>query len=286
MGAAAAVMVAVTDCAGRLRRVVRRWNRARRRRQLRGQGVARGRLYRRLGLRPVADVDDNTLADRVRSTLGPIEKRLDLPRIHVSVTAGVATLHGDVTDRDDARRLELATAATPGVRAVCSQLHEGLLPSDSRPSQGRLAAGRSHTLQRLLDAAREAGACDDEQAERLAGAVLSCIAERLPAAERGHFLGHLPLDARHLAISRSGWFTDVGHIRDVHQFVLAVAASAQSPNLALVEAAIAKVLGVARSLVPEEAADVAAVLPGPLRHLWSDPASLLETGAGEVFLGR
>jgi len=235
-------------------------------------------------MRPAAEVDDNTLADRVRSTLGPVEKDRDLPRVHVTVTGGIVMLHGDVADRDDARCLESAVAATPGVRGVSSHLHEGLLRSDSRPSQGRLVARRSGAFQRLVNAARLAGAGDDEEAERLAAAVLSCIAERLPAAERGHVLSHLPLDARRLATSRPRWLADVGHVRDVHQFVLAVAAAAQSPNLALVEAAIANVLVVVRSLVPEEGADVAAVLPEALRHLWSDPASVVGTGAGEVFL--
>ena len=80
------------------------------------------------------------------------------------------------------------------------------------------------------------------------------------------------------------WFADVAHIRDVHEFVLAVASAAQSTDLALVEAAISKVLVAVRSLVPEESADLVAVLPGPLRHLWTDPASVVGTGAGEVFL--
>jgi len=283
----AAVVAAAAQLSGRASRVTSELKRWRTRRELQLQGAARGRLYRRLGMRPSVDVDDNTLADRVKSMLGPIEKELDLPRIHITITGGVATLHGDVADSADARRLESAAAAAPGVRSVVSHLHQGLLASDTRPSQGRRAAARpSPARQRLLDAARQGGAGDDEAAERLAAAVLSCLAERLPAAERAHVLSHLPLDARRLAMSRPRWLADLRHVRDVHQFVLAVAAAAQTTDLALVERVIGEVLTVVRSLVPEEGADVAAVLPQRLRCLWSDPACVVGHGTGEVFLAR
>ena len=114
--------------------------------------------------------------------------------------------------------------------------------------------------------------------------MLSCLAARLPPAERSHVLCHLPLDARRLATSPPPWFADLEHVREVHEFVLAVAAAAQTPDLALVEAAIGAVLTVLRSLVPEEQSDVNAVLPQGLRCLWSDPATVLGRTPGEVFL--
>lgn len=41
--------------------------------------------YRLRGRHPDPNVSGNVLADRIRSSLGPLEKRLDLPRIHVMV---------------------------------------------------------------------------------------------------------------------------------------------------------------------------------------------------------
>ncbi|HKH87344.1 MAG TPA: DUF2267 domain-containing protein [Acidimicrobiales bacterium] len=227
-------------------------------------------------MRPDSDVDDRTLADRVRSTLGPLEKRLDVPRVHVQVVDKVAALHGDVTDDQVARRLEAAAAAVPGVRAVATQLHPGLLASDTKPSQGRhTPSARSPAMVRLIDAARDAGADDDEEAERLAGAVVSCFAARLPPSERAHVLGHLPRDARRLASSPPRWLAGLRHVRDMGEFVLAVASAAETTDLALVEAGVAKVIAALRALVPEEGADVAAVLPRRLRQLWGDPAGVI-----------
>src|ERR1700687_6230895 len=56
---------------------------------------APGILYRLAGRRPDPDVSDDVLADRIRSTLGPLEKRLDVPRVHVMVEDHVAVLHGE-----------------------------------------------------------------------------------------------------------------------------------------------------------------------------------------------
>ena len=101
---------------------------------------AAGRLdglsYRLSGRHPETDVPDNVLADRIRSDLGGLEKRRDLPHIHVMVEKRVALLHGDVATQDDADAIQQAVAAVPGVEGVKSHLHVGLLPSDTRPSDG------------------------------------------------------------------------------------------------------------------------------------------------------
>ena len=70
------------------------------------------------------------------------------------------------------------------------------------------------------------------------------------------------------------------------EFVLAVASAAETADLALVEAGVAKVIGALRSLVPEEGADIAAVLPRRLRQLWGDPAGVIGQGLGEAFVHR
>jgi hypothetical protein len=109
------------------------------------EGRMEGLRYRVTGGQPDLLVDDDVLADRVRSMLGPVEKRLDLPRVHVMVDHHVVVLHGDVGSRADAVTIERATAAVPGVMGVRSCLHVGLLPGDSRPSAGhghRTGSGR------------------------------------------------------------------------------------------------------------------------------------------------
>lgn len=100
-------------------------------------GQLKGTAYRLSGGHPDPRVSDDVLADRIRSSLGPIEKRLDLPRIHVMVEKHVALLHGDVATTDDAEELVAAVERVPGVAGVESRLHVGLLPGDTRPSEGR-----------------------------------------------------------------------------------------------------------------------------------------------------
>lgn len=97
----------------------------------------RGVAYRLLGRHADPTVDDRTLADRVRSELGPVEKRLDVPRVHVQVQGHVVLLHGDVEWPHEAATIVRAARHVPGVVDVQSHLHCGLLRSDTRPSGGR-----------------------------------------------------------------------------------------------------------------------------------------------------
>jgi hypothetical protein len=107
---------------------------ARRATRLLGRG--RGIAYRFAGGHPALDVDDATLADRVRSSLGPLEKRLDVPRVHVMVEKHTVLLHGEVASSNDAEQIEMAALAVAGVEGVESYLHVGLVASDTRPSEG------------------------------------------------------------------------------------------------------------------------------------------------------
>jgi BON domain len=108
-------------------------------------GRLRGASYRLGGRTPDPNVDDSTLADRIRSTLGPLEKRLDIPHVHVMVTDHVAHLHGEVPSAAEAAEIERAVVAVSGVTGVESSLHVGLAPGDTRPSAGRAAHQASHT---------------------------------------------------------------------------------------------------------------------------------------------
>ncbi|HAM02592.1 MAG TPA: hypothetical protein DCQ30_10275 [Acidimicrobiaceae bacterium] len=99
-------------------------------------GRIEGFRYRLAGRHPDPAVTDGVLADRIRSTLGPLEHRLDIPRIHVLACGHDVMLHGDVDDARHARELVAAVAAVPGVAHVDSHLRVGLIPGDSRPSEG------------------------------------------------------------------------------------------------------------------------------------------------------
>lgn len=71
---------------------------------------------------PSTAVDDSVLADRIRSTIGSLEKHLHSPRINVTVENGIAILHGDIESAEAARQIEEAVRGVAGVRGVRSHL--------------------------------------------------------------------------------------------------------------------------------------------------------------------
>jgi len=236
-------------------------------------GRLAGLRYRLLRRAPRPDVPDDVLADRVRSTLGPVEKRLDLPRLQVMVEDGIAVLHGAVAGGHDEAELVAAAASVPGVEAVDARLHLGLTHADTRPSEGRRRAVSA--ARRELTAAA-AGAADlvEPGLTAAVSAVLSTLMERLPRDEREHLLTHLPEDVRVLAHHPRSPRAAATSIRTRQEFAEAVEELARldgaegitGPVRALVVSRA--VLAALRRLVPEEVADVAAVLPADLRDLW------------------
>jgi len=110
-----------------------------RQRIIASRGRFEGAMYRLFGRHPDPNVDAATLADRVRSQLGPVEKRLDLPHVHVMADGHVVHLHGDVEWPHEEATLVEAARRVAGVEVVQSHLHLGLLRSDTRPSQGHVA---------------------------------------------------------------------------------------------------------------------------------------------------
>jgi len=239
-----------------------------RRRLGRLQGRARRAAYDLRGGHPDEHVSDAVLADRIRSRLGPLEKALDLPHVHVMVINHSVLLHGCVGSEADVAALEEATLAVPGVVAVTSYLHVGLGRGDERPSEGRRRqVGPSNALRRLGWAAALAGGWDARGdvpawAETSVGAVLSLLSSLLPPGERDHLLGHLPPDVRAFVIpSRRRT------IRKAQTFVAAAAAMDAMPD-GRAEDIVLAVLSVLRELVPEEAHDVSSVLPAEIAELW------------------
>jgi uncharacterized protein (DUF2267 family)/osmotically-inducible protein OsmY len=230
------------------------------------RGRLQGRIYRLRRGRPDPDVDDSVLADRIRSSLGPLEAQFDIPHVHVMVEDHVALVHGDVATAEQAEEIERAVAEISGVDGVESYLHVGLLPSDTRPSEGRRVQPPSAALEQLLNAAIEAGV-GPQYAPRAVRAVLTAFLQRIPDGERDQVTTHLPEDVRRLAAEPRLTGRPLRRTRTVAELTSQViAADGMSPQQA--EPVISAVLGALRRLVPEEEADVASVLPSELRELW------------------
>jgi uncharacterized protein (DUF2267 family) len=224
---------------------------------------APGITYRLAGRRPDPDVSDDVLADRIRSSIGPLEKRLDVPRIHVMVEDHVAIVHGEVPGEHDASAVEHAIMRISGVVGVESHLHRGLARGDTRPSAGAGSQPPSDALRTLLDAARESGAGPDASAA--VHAALCGFIDRIPEGERDQLLAHLPADVRALTGPRRHGERP-SRVKTIPQLVAAV--SAEGISSASAYGITVAVVGALRELVPEEERDVAAVLPAELRELW------------------
>ena len=229
---------------------------------------APGLLYRLSGRHPDPGVSDDVLADRIRSSLGPLEKRLDIPRVHVMVEDHVAIVHGEVPADSDARAIGHAIIRVSGVRGVESHLHPGLIAGDTRPSEGaREGRHPSEAMRLLLSAAQDAGAGPEPR--DTVHTVLCGFTDRIPEGERVHVLAHLPSDARALAGPAHRHGEHAPRVKSLPQLVAsAVEQGGLDPRHA--ERITRSVVAALRSLVPEEADDVAAVLPAELRDLW-DP---------------
>lgn len=229
-------------------------------------GRLTGVAYRLRGGHPATGADDSVVADRVRSTLGSVTKTLDVPHVHVTVENGIVLLHGTVDRASDAVAIETAALEVYGVIGVESYLHVGLTAGDTRPSMGR--AQMSPLLHRLLEMTQHAG-IDAERAPVLVRAALAAFADRLPEGERRHVAAHLAPDVAALFTPprRSGRHP----ARTLATFADRVASVAGQASRDDAIAALVAVLRVVRAEVPDEAADVYAVLPAELHPLWPRP---------------
>ncbi len=243
---------------------------------------APGVLYRLAGRHPDPDVSDDVLADRIRSSIGPLERRLDLPHVHVMVEDHVALLHGDVPHHDAAVTVQRAVSRVSGVQGVESHLHIGLIPGDTRPSEAKEHVEPSAALQDLLAAARDAGA--SRRPAAAVHAVLCGFFDRIPAAERDQVLVHLPHDVHQLVGPLRDEIERPARVKRLSEFVAHIVAASGIPADTAEDVTRAVVLTL-RDLVPEEASDVAAVLPTELRQLWQSGVAAIEPadrGAGRA----
>jgi uncharacterized protein (DUF2267 family) len=232
-------------------------------------GRAQGLRYRLGGRRPDPDVDPEVLAARVSSTLGPLVKRLDLPRVHVMVDGHLVYLHGSVDTELHRAEIEDAAMAVSGVGGLVSHLHVGLGTGDTRPSEGAAAGAPSEARRRLVRAASVAGIPDD-WAETAARAVVGALADRVPDGELAHLVSHLPADVRPWCV-KPRYFGDEPPPRTVPELLAEVVGLGLRP-VAMAEEVCLSVYAELQRLVPEEAADIAAVLPEQLRDLWKRAA--------------
>jgi uncharacterized protein (DUF2267 family) len=227
------------------------------------------------GAGPDPGTADVRLADRIRSTLGPLEHRLDVPRVHVMAVGHHVLLHGDVATEEQASAIEDAVRRIPGVAGVESYLHVGLLPSDTVPSSEQ-EPPVSSARRRLDRAARSCGA-HGRPAEVAMRATVTSLLQHLPDAERDHVAGHLPADVRAIVEPRRRrtWRAPRPSDRDLVAEVVEL--SGLEPTTA--RATAVAVLAELAALVPEEVADVTAVLPARERRLWEHALTHVGEGA-------
>jgi len=210
--------------------------------------------------------DDGILADRVRSELGPVLKRLDQPRVHVMASRGVVALHGDVSDAPAKVAIESAARRVVGVSSVRSHLLVGLKPGEMTPSAGHLRE-RSRLIQQLQHAAAGCGYATASEARYALRAALGVFSARLPALPRRRVLDHLPDDVRRLALPAHWLTTDVRGISSEHDLAQTVAV-AMHADRAHADRLLRLVLPLLRDHAPEDAETVARSLPPELRALW------------------
>lgn len=222
--------------------------------------------------------DDGVLADRVRSSLGPLLKRLDQPRVHVASSEQAVTLHGHVTDVEAKAEIEAAARSVPGVAGVSSHLVVGLDAGDSTPSVGRRGR-RSPLLLRLERAARDHGFVSRAEARYALRGLLSVFAAQLPDPVRKRFLGHLPSDVRTLATSVHWLGPDVCDAVTEHDLAQ-TAALAMLTDRRHADQLLRAALPILRDHAPGDAATIAVALPAEIRALWGDVSARRSSAIG------
>ncbi len=261
---AALVVGALLAVALGLRRVLTgRWGWIRRLRDARRRRVNRrgGTLLRELR---VENADEVVLADRVRSSIGPLIHELDLPRIHVMAEGDRVLLHGDVDTPETRERIEAAVRRVEGVETVASYLRVGLLPGEHRPSESPRDDPSAMT-RRMHEALARLG-IDGRPAELALGETVRLWTAVLPADERAHVMAHLPDDVRaFVGLQPPGG----AELPDCPADLFEEVRRRSGLRAADTEHAVRAIIHELHTLVPEERDDIAAVLPPGLLALWA-----------------
>ena len=212
----------------------------------------------------VGEPENADLADQVRTRVGPLIRRLNLPRIHVMAEGKRVLLHGDVGTEADAAAIEAEVAGLDVVESVESHLHIGLIPGDSRPSDFSTPA--SAMMTQLLQAAEAIG-ISGEPARAAVWGALTAVLEQIPPDERRHVLDHFPLDVSAFVKPRRRFGDENIHWQSELELE-AAAALRGGISLDDAEMLVPEVIGLLRKFVPEEDRDVQATLHAHLRELW------------------
>ena len=233
---------------------------------------------RSLDLRPHhGSPDDGIIADRARSELGSLLKALDQTRMHLFVSDGIVTVHGDVSDHHVATAIEARLLQIAGVRGVRSHLHVGLLPGDTVPSVGHRHE-RSPLRVQLEKAVRNAGFWSEPEINRALSGVLGVFSRRLTQPARERFLAHLPSDVRQLARAPRWLEDNLTSVRREHDFAQTVAL-AVGTDTQRADTLVRHLLPPLRRHAPEDEPVIAAALPPELRAIWSEqPDAASATG--------
>lgn len=233
-------------------------------------GKLQGEVYEVTGGRPDPNAPDDVIADRIRSELGPLERRLDIPRVHVMVNDHVADLVGVVRSTADVAEIESRIVEISGVDGVVSHLHVGLGAGDSTPSEGRATKAPSAAKKAISQAAKSAPGISDDQADNVARLVLSRFFERLPKGERDQALGHLPHDVLELLEPprRSGVTKSLTNVDQLASGVAVITGIDGDTS----KTAVLAILGALKGVVADESDHIAAVLPRDLKATWESIA--------------
>jgi uncharacterized protein (DUF2267 family) len=208
--------------------------------------------------------DDVVLADRVRSSLGPLLKELDTPHIHVMAEGNRVLLHGEVVDGAARAQIEAAVRKIAGVGTVATYLKVGLFVGEDRPSRGHQDIP-SRANRAFHDALSHVG-LSGRPAELALIETLQLFTDATPEGERAHLFAHLPVDVRSLLKTNSCGCPSEP-VADVADFVARVR-SESGLKLSEARLAVNTVIRELLVLVPEECDDIAAVLPPGLREVW------------------
>jgi uncharacterized protein (DUF2267 family) len=205
-----------------------------------------------------------------------------LPALHIPAPGETATCGDHMLRAERVRgrrvtRIRLMPRAHTGAEvAVLRDVGAAEFHTTSVSEDVRLRPP-SDALRQLMSAAIDTG-IGPGQAGRVVHAVLSTFLQRLPEGERRHVIAHLPPDVHPLAATRHRVARSGRPARTVAELTAQVmAANGMSADQA--GRVIAAVLGTLRVLVPEEAVDVASVLPPRAQGALGDDGTWHMSGA-------